>query len=152
VTRFDGRPAAQAYAEAIGVDVAALDSSVFMRFPVGQMISGEPWVRSPQGLAEAGGIRFLAQMPLGMDVSLMRTDDLVAGTREALRTAVRGLRGFTSGGVMFNCILRRLEMDATGTAQPFLEAFGGLPLAGFHTYGETWMAHVNQTLTGVVFG
>ena len=152
VTRFDGRPAAQAYAEAIGVDVAALDSSVFMRFPVGQMISGEPWVRSPQGLAEAGGIRFLAQMPLGMDVSLMRTDDLVAGTREALRTAVRGLRGFTSGGVMFNCILRRLEMDSLGVGQEFVDAFGGLPVAGFHTYGETWMAHVNQTLTGVVFG
>ena len=54
---------------------------------------------------------------------------------------------------MFNCILRRLEMDATGTARAaFLEAFGGCRLAGFHTYGETWMAHVNQTLTGVVFG
>lgn len=152
VTKFDGRPAAQAYAEAVGVDVESLDSSVFMRFPLGQMISGEPWVRSPQGLADEGGIRFLAQMPLGMDVSLMRTDDLVAGTREALRSAVRGLRGFTSGGVMFNCILRRLEMDALGVGQDFVDAFGGLPVAGFHTYGETWMAHVNQTLTGVVFG
>ena len=53
---------------------------------------------------------------------------------------------------MFNCILRRLEIDAEGLTEPFLAAFGEVPVAGFHTYGETWMAHVNQTLTGVVFG
>jgi hypothetical protein len=152
VTRLDGRPAAEAYAAAVGVPVSALDSSVFMRFPLGQMISGEPWVRSPQGLADGGGVRFLAQMPLGMDVSLMRTADLVGETREALRAASRSLDGTGSGGVMFNCILRRLEMDAEGSAPEFLNAFGGLPVAGFHTYGETWMAHVNQTLTGIVFG
>ncbi len=152
VTEFDGRPAAQVYAEAVGVPLGSLDSSVFMRFPLGQMISGEPWVRSPSTVAEGGGVRFLAQMPLGMDVSLMGTADLVGGTREALMEAHRSLGGYTSGGVMFNCILRRLELDALGAAQDFLDAFGGLPVAGFHTYGETWMAHVNQTLTGVVFG
>jgi len=152
VTQFDGRPAAQAYADAVGVAVADLDSSVFMRFPLGQIISGEPWVRSPQGVADGGGVRFLAQMPLGMDVSLMGTADLVGGTKEALMAAHRSLRGYTSGAVLFNCILRRLEMDSIGASQDFLDAFGGLPVAGFHTYGETWMAHVNQTLTGVVFG
>jgi hypothetical protein len=152
VTEFDGRPAAQVYAEAVGVAPESLDSSVFMRFPLGQIISGEPWVRSPSALVEGGGIRFLAQIPLGMDVSLMGTADLVGGTRQALMEANRSLRGYTSGGVMFNCILRRLELDALGASQGFLDAFGGLPVAGFHTYGETWMAHVNQTLTGVVFG
>lgn len=75
----------------------------------------------------------------------MEAADLVDETRAALHEAHRALRGYVSGGVMFNCILRRLEMDATGIAQPFLEAFGGLPMAGFHTYGETWMAHVNQS-------
>lgn len=152
VTRFDGRPAAQAYAEAVGVPAEALDSSVFMRFPLGQLIGGEPWVRSPSAVVDGVGVRFLAQMPVGMDVSLMATSDLVGRTREALMDAHRSLRGYTSGGVMFNCILRRLEMDSLGASQEFLDAFGGLPVAGFHTYGETWMAHVNQTLTGIVFG
>jgi hypothetical protein len=32
----------------------------------------------------------------------------------------------------------------------FLEAFTEVRVAGFHTYGETWLGHVNQTLTGVV--
>ena len=43
-------------------------------------------------------------------------------------------------------------MDAENTAPAFVEAFDGIPVAGFHTYGETWLGHVNQTLTGVVFG
>ncbi len=152
VLRFDDRPAVEAYAEAVGVPVASVDTAVMMRHPLGQMINGEPWIRSPQALVAGGGIRFYAQILPGMEVEVMEATDLVAETRAALHEAHRALRGYVSGGVMFNCILRRLEMDATGTAQPFLEAFGGLPLAGFHTYGETWMAHVNQTLTGVVFG
>ncbi|WP_088316805.1 FIST signal transduction protein [Kineosporia sp. R_H_3] len=151
VTSFDGRPAAQVYAEAVGVPVEALCGSVFMRHPLGQIISGEPWVRSPSAVVAGGGVRFLAQMPLGMDVAVLGTGDLVGGTRDALLDAWRSL-GTASGAVMFNCILRRLEMDATGAAQDFVDAFGGLPVAGFHTYGETWMAHVNQTLTGILFG
>jgi len=51
-----------------------------------------------------------------------------------------------------NCILRRLELDASGRGQGFVDAFAGVPTAGFHTYGETWLGHVNQTLTGVIFG
>ena len=152
VTQFDGRPAVEAYAQAVGVPVEALDASVLLRHPLGQIISGEPWVRSPSEITPGGGIRFLAQMPLNMDVSVLGTGDLARGTREALDEAVRSLGGAVRGGVMFNCVLRRLEMDATGASQAFLDAFGGVPVAGFHTYGETWMAHVNQTLTGIVFG
>jgi hypothetical protein len=54
--------------------------------------------------------------------------------------------------VWFNCILRRLELDANGQSAPFLTALGSIPAARFHTYGETWIGHINQTLTGVVFG
>jgi FIST N domain len=39
-----------------------------------------------------------------------------------------------------------------GLANPFLASFSGVPVAGFHTYGETWLGHVNQTLTGIIFG
>jgi len=152
VLEFDGKPAVQAYAEALGLPPEQVDAEVLMAHPVGLMIDGQPWIRSPQALTPEGGIRFYAQILDGMEVELMTSGDLVAQTATAIAGARAELGGRTGGAVMFNCILRRLEMDAQQTSQPFLEAFAGIPLAGFHTYGETWLGHVNQTLTGVVFG
>jgi hypothetical protein len=54
--------------------------------------------------------------------------------------------------VLFNCILRRLELDANGSTQAFVQTFKEISAAGFHTYGESWLGHMNQTLTGVLFG
>jgi hypothetical protein len=48
VWQLDGRPAAEVYAEAVGCSVAELDSTVFMAHPLGLMIDGQPWIRSPQ--------------------------------------------------------------------------------------------------------
>jgi hypothetical protein len=57
-----------------------------------------------------------------------------------------------SGGLAFNCILRRLDMDAQSLHAPFLRTFEGLQCAGFHTYGESYLGHINQTLTSVLMG
>jgi hypothetical protein len=152
VLEFDGRPAAEAYAQAVGVSPDRIDGSVFMSHPVGLMIDGVPWIRSPQAATPEGHLRFYAQILEGMDVEVMDSGDLVGETAATVEEAVRSLGGRSGGGVMFNCILRRLEIDAKGLAEPFVDAFKGAPVAGFHTYGETWLGHVNQTLTGVIFG
>jgi hypothetical protein len=151
VLEFDGLPATQAYAQALGIQVQDVDASVFMSHPVGLMLDDEPWIRSPQATVDGGGLRFYAQILEGMDVEIMTSTNLVGATADAI-TAARDELGGASGAVMFNCILRRLELDATGQGQAFVDTFAGVPTAGFHTYGETWLGHVNQTLTGVVFG
>ncbi len=152
VRRINGRPAAEVYAEAVGVPLSGLDSSVWMRHPLGLMIHGEPWIRSPQAVTPGGGVKFYAQLRTGAYVEVMAASDLIADTRQTLAQARAGLSGRISGALLFNCILRRLEMDADGSAAEFLAALQGIPTAGFHTYGESWLGHINQTLTGVVFG
>jgi hypothetical protein len=151
VWEFDGRPALDVYAEALGMAPEAVDASAFLEHPVGLMVDGEPFIRSPQQIVGNTGIRFYCQILEGMDVELMQASDLVADTADAL-AQIREHLGTASGAVLFNCILRRLELDATGQTEPFVKALGGIPSAGFHTYGETWLGHINQTLTGVVFG
>ena len=97
-------------------------------------------------------VKFYAQILEGMDVWVMNPGDLVGETASAIAAVRSELGGHVSGAIWFNCILRRLELDANGQSEPFLAALGQIPAAGFHTYGETWLGHVNQTLTGVVFG
>jgi hypothetical protein len=152
VCEFDGRPAVEAYGEAVGVDPARIDSSVFTRHPVGLMIDGHPWIRSPRAATPEGYLSFYAQILEGMDVEVMNPGDMIGETRAAIDAAVASLGGRSSGGILFNCILRRLEIDTDNGADAFVAALGQVPLAGFHTYGETWLGHVNQTLTGVLFG
>lgn len=152
VLEFDGRPAAEAYAEAVGVRVEDLDASVWMQHPVGLMIEGQPWIRSPREVTPEGGITFYAQILEGMEVHVMNPGDLVGETAAAIASARASLGGHTSAAIWFNCILRRLELDAGHLGDAFLAALGPTPAAGFHTYGETWLGHVNQTLTGVLFG
>ena len=152
VWQLDGQPAAEAYAAAVGQPVQALDSTVFMAHPLGLMIDGQPWIRSPQQVIDGRGIKFYCQILPGMEVSLMRATDLVGDTRTALRKAATDVGGAVSGAVMFNCILRRLELDANNQHPEFIAALDGAPAAGFHTYGESWLGHINQTLTAILFG
>lgn len=152
VLEFNGRPAAVAYAEAVGVPVGSLDAAIWMEHPVGLMIDGQPWIRSPQTITADGGIKFYAQILEDMDVQVMNPGDLIGDTAAAIAAARSELGGHASGAIWFDCILRRLERDANHLQDPFLASLGDIPAAGFHTYGETWLGHVHQTLTGVLFG
>lgn len=150
VYEVDGRPVVEAYAEALGLTPDDLTSAVFMSHPVGLMDS-EPWVRSPQQVTPNGGLKFYCQILEGMDVHLMRGTDLIGETKAAFAKTDTELGGPRGGAVVFNCILRRLQMDVEKSHEQFLDAIGHSPVAGFHTYGESWLGHINQTCTALVF-
>lgn len=151
VYEFNGRPAAQEYAALLGIAADQLDSRVFMKHPVGLMVDGQPWIRSPQQVAPDGGIRFYCGIAEGMEVNLMESLDLIEDTRRAVASARVDIGVDRPAALVFNCILRRLELDERAEHSEFLSCFGGYTMAGFHTYGESWMGHINQTLTAIVF-
>lgn len=151
VYELNGRPATEVYAEAAGTTPDKLGSEVFMSHPVGMMLDGDPWIRSPYQVTEDGGLKFFCRITEGSEVHLMNSTDLVGETREAMQRASKELGGKAGGALAFNCILRRLELDATKAHDGFLEAFAGIPTLGFHTYGESYLGHVNQTCTALVF-
>lgn len=151
VYELDGKPIAQVYAQAVGAAPDKLDSAVFRTHPLGLMIQGAPWIRSPQRLLPDGALKFYCQVHEGIELHLMRATDLVQDTRAAIARARKDLGGL-AGGLAFNCILRRLEMDAKRQHDAFLAELQGLRIAGFHTYGESWLGHINQTLTALLLG
>jgi hypothetical protein len=151
VYELNGRPVLKVYAEAVGTTPEKLDSSVFMKHPVGLMIDGEAWIRSPQRALADGGLKFYCRIAEGMDVRLMKSTDIVEDARRAVARARKELGGLMSGGLAFSGVFRRLEMDEKNLHGDFLQVFDGLQVSGFHTYGESWLGHINQTLTAVWF-
>ena len=149
VVQFNGKSAASAYAQALGVPVAAVSES-FMNNPLGLMIEDEPFVRSPQRV-ENGSMVFYCNIKEGMELAVLESTDMIKDTRAAIEKAKNGLGGI-SGVVNFNCILRTLDLEKHGLLDDYGKVFSGVPTVGFSTYGEEYIRHINQTATMLVFG
>ncbi|MBN1382056.1 MAG: FIST C-terminal domain-containing protein [Deltaproteobacteria bacterium] len=148
VLAFDGRPAVEAYADAVGTSVDAIDE-YFMSNPVGLMTGDEPYVRSPQRV-EGSGIVFYCNVLEGMELSLLQSGDIVGDTRRALDDKLKTF-GPVSGIINFHCILRTLELKNKSLTADYGLAFKDVPTVGFSTYGEEFLGHINQTSTMLVF-
>ena len=139
VRRFNGVPAVEAYAQALGVDSAGV-AACFISNPVGLMVGGELFVRSPQRVLKDGSIVFYSRIREGAELELLESTDIVADTGRALEGSQRAL-------IVFNCIWRTLQLQEEGQCEAFGALFANTPSVGFSTYGEAYMGHVNQTAT-----
>jgi hypothetical protein len=144
VRQFNGLPAARAYAEALGIDASGV-AARFMRNPLGLMVGDEPFVRSPQRVLEDGSIVFYCQIREDMELDLLESTDIIADTRKALSGEPRRAL------LVFNCILRTLDLQQQGRCEAYGALFAGTPSVGFSTYGKAYMGHINQTATMLAF-
>ena len=143
VRRFNGVTAAEAYAQALGVDRADV-AARFMTNPLGLMVGGEPFVRSPQRVLPDGSIVFYCQIREGTELELLESTDIVTDTDRAIEGSHRAL-------IVFNCILRTLQLQEEDQCEAFGALFAKTPSVGFSTYGEAYVGHVNQTATMLAF-
>jgi len=148
VLEFNKEPATAAYAKAIGVPVENVADS-FMSNPVGLMTGDEPFVRSPQRI-EGQSIVFYCNLLEGMELSLLRSEDIVRDTKIAIEKKEKDF-GPISGIINFHCILRTLELKNKNLTEAYGKLFTSIPTAGFSTYGEEYVGHINQTATMLVF-
>lgn len=149
VQQFNDKPAVQAYAEAIGVPVGEV-SQHFMRNPIGLVVEGEPYVRSPQRIKDDTMV-FYCSVKEGMDLSLLESTNMISDTRQAIAQAQKEL-GNISGIINFDCILRTLDLRQQNLCSDYGKLFDSFPTVGFSTYGEQYIGHINQTSTMLVFG
>jgi hypothetical protein len=148
IIEFNHKPAAVAYAEALGTSVADAPNH-FMHNPVGLVFEGEPFVRSPQQI-KGDSMLFYCSVKEGIELSLLESTDILNDTKRALEMARSELGGI-SGIINFNCILRTLELRQKRLTTEYGELFADTPTIGFSTYGEQYIGHMNQTATMLVF-
>ncbi len=153
VYEFDGRPALEAYAEALGISPEAVDVPVMAANPVGLVIGDDPFVRSFMRLGENGSMILAAQILEGSILTLLRGTDMVEATRR-LAADVQQELGAVSAAITFNCIFRWVEAEGQDCASAVYKVFDEqeIPLVGFNTYGEQYLGHINQTVTMLCFG
>jgi hypothetical protein len=152
VYELNGRLAAEEYARLSRVPLAELSPGVFSAHPLMLRFGGEYYVRSVQRMNADGSLSFFCAIDEGVVLRLGHGDDLVKDLHHALahaRAQVTDPR-LTIG---FDCILRRLEVEAKGLEADVNRVLREGAVIGFSTYGEQFgCLHVNQTFTGVCLG
>lgn len=152
VYELNAAPAAQEYAELIGVPLEALDHRVFAAHPVAVRISEQYYVRSIQRVNEDLSLTFYCAVENGIVLTAMRPGPLLPN----LETVFAGLRerlGPLLLTIGCDCFLRRLEIEDQGGVEPVSAFLRNQPVIGFNTYGEQFNGmHINQTFTGVAIG
>lgn len=151
VDELDGRPAAEAFAEAIGLPPGrALADETFLH-PVTFSCRGEAYVRSVRTVEPDGAMHFYCAVEPGMVLEISGREDMTHALARSVETHLRA-HGRADAFIGFNCILRALEMEQLRANRAIANEWSRLAThsIGFDTYGEMWKGlHINQTLVGI---
>ena len=79
-----------------------------------------------------------------------RTAATGVGEVDKVRQALASMQG-CSALVNFDCVERRCELSRLEQLEAYGQVFDSLPSIGFSTYGESYIGHINQTSTMLVF-
>lgn len=152
VHEINGIPAAQAYAELIGVTAEELEPHHFAAAPVVVLIDGTDYVRSIQKAGPDGSLTFYSAIDEGLVLRVAQGMNLVTDL-ETTMAQLREELGPPQLVLACDCILRNLEVTQKNTKSAVEAVLGRHNAVGFSTYGEQYGGvHMNQTLTGIVIG
>jgi hypothetical protein len=152
VEQIDGRPAWDVWLERTrerarerGIDLSKMTSAeeggYLLRYEAGLAAGTEFKIRAPLSRNQDGAISFACGIPEGTVFRITESapESQVASAREAARRARQQLGGRPAkGALVFDCICRNLILGAgfSAAVRGMSEELGGVPLAGFETYGE----------------
>ena len=113
-------------------------------------VGRELFVRSISQLnVDAGRVHFYCDISPGEELHLVRRTGLVTNTQKDYARFMKGKPGAPLGGILNDCILRRLcnERELGDMGRVLTDG----AIAGFSTFGEILGLNLNQTLTAVFF-
>jgi hypothetical protein len=182
IYEFNGRPAAQVYAEALGVnlDFSYLEATqidtiqfyqnalttnttstnvdeagfinMFLNWPLALMINDEPFIRAAATLVDDGGIAVYMPPIQGLRYTITHTNDVVDETRRILEEKRLEVGGSISGIINCNCMLRDTQVKNENRCAEYEKLFAGIPTISCSSYGEIYISVVSQSASMIVFG
>ena len=140
---FNQMPAVEAYAKATKTTPATVQT-MFMKNPVGLMVNGEPYVRSPQQI-KGESIVFYCNIKEGTELTLLESTDIIADTQKDLKQKIAIEK--PAGIINFHCILRTLELEEKKQTEAYGRIFADLPTLVLALMASRYLGHINQTST-----
>jgi len=154
VYHLDGLPAAERYAQLLGLDIDALTPQVFSDNPLTYPYGDEYYVRALKQVHEDHSLEFGCAIEEGMVLNLCEHQDMVTGY-DKLITEFTEHVGKAELLLVCNCIYRAIEGRNSDVNQLLADKTTAIAhhMIGFDTYGEQWNGlHVNQTLVALALG
>lgn len=152
VIELNGMPAAQVYADLVGVTPEQLSAGVFAHHPLAVRIGEQHYVRSIQRVNSDHSLSFYCAVENGIVLTAMQSAPLL-NNLESMLAGVSARLGSPGVIIGCDCFLRRMELEALQQVDQASQLLRQSSVVGFNTYGEQHHGmHVNQTFTGVAFG
>ncbi|MBS1169557.1 MAG: hypothetical protein H6R01_475 [Burkholderiaceae bacterium] len=152
VKEIDGMLAAEAYADAIGVNISDLTPELFAANPVVVLIDGQEYVRSIQKMNDDASLTFYCAIDEGLVLRIARCDDMTASLTNTITQIHREI-GHPQAILAFDCIHRVIEATHKEITNHIEQLFIDNNTLGVCTYGEQVNGiHLNQTLIGIAIG
>ena len=152
VFELDGKPAAEVYAELLGLKQDELDAKHFATAPLAVVIGGTNYVRSISEALPDGSLKFFCAIEEGLVLRMVRGNDLLENLDNTF-SSLRARIGVPMLILGCNCILRRIEIEQKGLTGSVGELMKLNRVCGFNSYGEQFRGiHINQTFTGIAIG
>jgi hypothetical protein len=154
---IDGKPAAQRYAEILGVGVDELEfgkPNGFARMPTALKVGREHFIRAPWKPLDDGSIVFANLLDEGSVLELMKLGDMAGATRRFFQEELPRRVQNPSAALLFHCTARDWYARTMGAIDELAGTFSGAPPAiGFNVFFEIYSGfHINTTLTVLAFG
>jgi hypothetical protein len=152
VNEIECEPAISMYERAVGIPAEQLTPELIASHSLMVQLGGEEYVRSVRCIEPDGSLLLHSAIDEGVVFRFGRSDDTMASLASLLRPGSRAVAE-TTLAICFDCIHRRLQLIHQGHLSLAGDILGRVPSVGFSTYGEIIQSvHVNQTMTGVLFG
>lgn len=154
---IDGKPAAQRYADLLGVGVNDLEFGTpngFAVRPTALRVGREYFIRAPWKPLEDGSILFANMLEEGSELELVKITDIVDSTRRFFEQELPMRVANPKAALLFHCSGRKWYAESTGKIPALSEAFRSAPpCVGMNVHFEIYCGfHINTTLTALAFG
>jgi hypothetical protein len=154
VYEIDGEIASEWLASMLGKKSSQMTPADFIDHPITLKVGNEDYVRSIQKVYPDGSLGFYCSVETGLVLRVANKESMLEVNERVIRDTEAQFQEI-KGSLLFECVLRRLEIDQLSPRDrtTLFSQYQKLNALGFYTYGEQFGSlHINQTLTGVIFG